>query len=211
MKNSIILSLLTVLLVFSFIGCKHESTPPVIDTAALNDTVYFYDEVFPIVQSNCALADCHGGNEDPDLNTYGSIMKLVKPGDPQNSRLYTTAIGNEMPPPPKTLLNLGQVTSIYAWIKQGAKANAETCDTSLYAFNADILPIFKKNCLSCHNTGSANGEITNYSQIAVKAATILGRITAQSGSIMPPSPATPLSGCKITKITNWINNGKLNN
>ncbi|MCX6232291.1 MAG: hypothetical protein NTZ33_12200 [Bacteroidetes bacterium] len=211
MKNSIILSFFTVLLLILFNSCQHETTPPVIDTAALNDTVYFYDEVLPIIQSNCALADCHGGNDDPDLTTYSSIKKLVKAGDPQNSRLYTTAIGNEMPPAPKALLNLEQVTSIYAWIRQGALENAEPCDTSLYTFNADILPIFKRNCLGCHNTGSANGEITNYNQIATKAATILGRITAQSGSIMPPSPANSLSGCKITKFTNWIKAGKLNN
>lgn len=210
MKRTIFRSCFSIVIILTLNSCKHDSTPPVIDENAIKDTVYFYDEVLPIIQSNCAYSGCHAGDKNPDLINYSGIMKLVKPGDPQNSRLYTYAIGSEMPPAPKTPLNLDQVTSIYGWIKQGAMENSEPCDTSLYTFNTAILPIIKKNCTGCHNTGSANGEITNYSQISSKAATILGRISGQNGSIMPPSPAKPLSDCKITKFSNWITNGKQN-
>ncbi|MFZ4399788.1 MAG: hypothetical protein ACOYO1_07120 [Bacteroidales bacterium] len=211
MKKNIKFACLSAVCIFALSSCKHDSTPPVIDETAIKDTVYFYDEVLPIVQSNCAISGCHtGGEEEPDLSNYSNILNMVKPGDPQNSRLYKYAIGSEMPPPPKTPLNLEQVTLIYGWIKQGALENMETCDTSIYTFAAATSPIIKRNCLGCHNTGSANGELTNHSQISAKATTILGRIKGQSGSIMPPSPAKPLSECKITKITNWINNGKQN-
>ncbi len=196
------------ILMFTLMSCKHETTPPVIDDNSIVDTVYFYDAVLPVIQTNCAYSGCHSGEQNPNLSNYSGIMKLVTPGDAKNSRLYSYAIGNQMPPSPKTLLNLEQVTSIYAWIKQGALENSEPCDTSVYTFNTAIFPLIKRNCLGCHNTASANGELTNESQISEKAVAILGRVTGQNGNIMPPSPANPLSDCKINKIKNWINNGK---
>jgi uncharacterized membrane protein len=211
MKKNILFVCLSAFYIFVLSSCKHDSTPPVIDESAIKDTVYFYDEVLPIIQSNCAISDCHtNGEEDPDLSNYSNILKLVKPGDPQNSSLYKYAIGSEMPPAPKTPLNLEQVTSIYGWIKQGALANIEPCNSSDSSFNNAVFPIIKRNCLGCHNTGSTNGALTNFDEISAKANTILSRITTQSGSIMPPSPANPLSDCKKTQITNWINKGKHN-
>ena len=207
----VLISFVLIIAAISLSSCKHDSIPPIIDESTIKDTVYFNDVVLPIIQSNCAKSNCHSaGEEEPDLSNYNSIMKLVKAGDPQNSRLYKYAIGSEMPPAPNTPLNLQQVTSIYGWIKQGALNNTEPCDTSVYTFNSTILKIISNYCLACHSEGSANGALTNYNEISAKANTILGRISGQSGNIMPPSPASPLSDCKITKFSNWINNGKQN-
>ncbi|NVN96445.1 MAG: hypothetical protein HXX18_14310 [Bacteroidetes bacterium] len=207
----VLISFVLIIAAISLSSCKHDSIPPIIDESAIKDTVYFNDVVLPIIQSNCAYSGCHAGEQNPELSNYSSIKKMVNPGDPKNSRLYTYAIGNKMPPSPKTLLNLDQVTSIYGWILQGALENTEPCDAFQYAFKKDILPLIQRNCISCHNKGSTNGtgpnkgELTDYSQISAKANTILDRISGKNGSIMPPSPQKPLSDCKITKFSNWVN------
>ena len=207
MKISLIVSIGVFILATS---CKHEPAPPVIDENSIPLGICFQDDILPLVQSNCAKSGCHAGNEDPDLSNYNNILKQIKPGDPQNSRLYKYAIGSEMPPPPNIPLNLEQVTLIYGWIKQGALNNSCGCDTNIFTFNGAVKPIIQKFCLGCHNTGSENDELVTYDDIKNKADKILKHITGED-DIMPPPPANPLSECRITQIRKWINSGKPNN
>lgn len=209
MKLTLIATMSFIALIF--ISCKHEPSPPIIDESKIPSGICFQDEILPMIQSNCAKSDCHvAGEEEPDLSNYTSIMKSVKAGDPQNSRLYKYAIGSEMPPSPNTPLNLQQVTLLYGWIKQGALDNSCGCDTNVYTFSAAVKPIIQSYCIGCHNTGSQNQELVTYLNIKNKADDILKNISG-IGTMMPPAPATPLSACKITQIKKWINAGKLNN
>lgn len=210
-KNLVLISFILIIATISLSSCKHDSMPPIIDESKIPSSICFQDEILPMVQSNCAKSGCHtAGDEDPDLSNYNSIMNLVKTGDPLNSRLYKYAIGSEMPPAPNTPLNLQQVTLLYGWIKQGALNNTCGCDTNIYTFSGAVKPIIQNYCIGCHNTGSPNNELVTYQNIKDKADKILKNITG-AGDMMPPAPAAPLSGCKITQISKWINAGKLNN
>ncbi|MEI8203039.1 MAG: hypothetical protein WCH34_08520 [Bacteroidota bacterium] len=208
MKNHVILTCFTALILL-ISSCKHDPTPPIIDESTLPSNICFSDEIQPIIRSNCAYSGCHAGNQDPDLSTYDGIMHLVKAGNPQSSRLYTLAIGSQMPPSPKTPLNLQQVTLIYGWIKQGALNNTCGCDTNLFTFSGAVLPTILNFCSGCHSGSSPSGDINleTYSQIA-GATNLYSRITNTS-SPMPPSGL--MDACKITQIKKWIDAGKPNN
>jgi len=210
MKKRILFASITTLCIFIFSSCKHESVLPVIEDSTIPANICFQDEVLPIIQSNCAFSGCHvPGDEEPDLSNYNEIKRLVKPGDPENSKLYKYASGSEMPPAPRTPLNLQQVTYIYGWIKQGALDNTCACDSNVFTFNAAILPIIQRNCLGCHGAGS-NKPLINYQNIKDNADAIYGDIT-YANNPMPKPPTAKLSDCKILQIKKWINNGKLNN
>ncbi len=209
MRKITILTFTTILSIFTFISCKHDPTPPIIVQSTVPTGICFQDEILPIIQSNCAYSGCHAGSQNPDLSTYNGIMKLVKVGDPQNSSLYKYAIGNKMPPSPKTLLNLDDVTFIYGWIQQGALDNSCACDTTVFTFSGAVSPIIRRNCLGCHGATSAN-PLTTFQQISDKADQILLDITYQYNP-MPKPPTAKLSDCKITQIWKWIDSGKPNN
>lgn len=203
-------ALLVILVVIILVSCKNETTPPIIDESTIPSGICFDGDILPLVQSNCAKSGCHtGGDEDPDLSNYNNIMKLVKAGDPLNSKLYKYAIGSEMPPPPDQPLNLEQVTLIYGWIKQGALNNTCACDTNIYSFSEAVNPIIKRNCLGCHGANS-NIPLNTFQQISDNADLILADITYQNNP-MPKPPAAKLSDCKIRQIEKWIQAGKLNN
>lgn len=203
-------ALLVILVVIILVSCKNETTPPIIDESTIPSGICFDGDILPLVQSNCAKSGCHtGGDEDPDLSNYNNIMKLVKAGDPLNSKLYKYAIGSEMPPPPDQPLNLEQVTLIYGWIKQGALNNTCACDTNIYTFSEAVNPIIKRNCLGCHGANS-NIPLNTFQQISDNADLILADITYQNNP-MPKPPAAKLSDCKIRQIEKWIQAGKLNN
>ena len=202
-------SVITATIIVVLVSCQHDSTPPIIDESTVPAGICFTDDIFPLIQSNCAYSGCHSGEQEPDLSSYGSIMKLVKIGDPENSRLYKYAIGSQMPPKPNTPLNLEQVTLIYGWIKQGALDNTCACDTNIFTYSGAVLPIIKRNCWGCHNTGSSK-PLTTYQEIADESSDIYDDIT-YANNPMPKPPAAKLSDCKITQIQKWINSGKPNN
>ncbi len=216
MKNKITHIGLLVLCVFmlSLNACKHEPVAPIIDESTIPSNICFNEEILPLMQSNCAYSGCHAGNQDPDLSTYNGIMDLVKPGNPKGSRLYEFAIGSQMPPSPKTPLNLQQVTLIYGWIKQGALNNTCGCDTNIYTFSGSVLPTILNFCSGCHSgaTPSGNINLQNYSQIvyAIDNKGLYGKITGASDP-MPPPPSGLMSACRILQIKKWIDAGKPNN
>ena len=63
------------------------------------------NEIYPMIQSNCAMSGCHVGPnaaEDMDFSTYAGIRAQVKPGDPNDSELYEVLFetGDDLMPPP---------------------------------------------------------------------------------------------------------------
>ena len=67
-----------------FPSCYHESL--LIDDM---DTVCFYGQVMPVLQTSCGIAGCHDGSQEGFLTaSYNSVMQSVVPGDPRGSKLY---------------------------------------------------------------------------------------------------------------------------
>ncbi|RMG79753.1 MAG: hypothetical protein D6707_07600 [Bacteroidetes bacterium] len=215
-------------------SCKHE---PLVDSNVINEsdnliidsicdsnTVYFINDVQPIINSSCAYSGCHDkatAKEGVDLSSYSSIITTgeVVAGNADESEIYEQIAKNEMPP--GNPLTNEQKNIIKNWINQGAKYNecvesSDYCDTSSVSFANDIQPILNNNCTGCHNSNSASGNppviLDNYNDVKTVAdnGRLLGAVTGASGyAAMPPSGSLPQ--CDINKIKSWINNGAANN
>lgn len=62
------------------------------------DSVYFASQFFPLMLSSCAMSECHDAITKADgivLTDYTNIMKIVKSGDPANSKLYKFLIDSD--------------------------------------------------------------------------------------------------------------------
>lgn len=188
------------------------------------DTVYFANDVLPLLQANCATAGCHDAATAQDgviLIDYQSIMSTadVQPGDADASDLYEVLTENDpdkrMPPPPRAPIAADQINNIKIWIEQGAKNNACTgCDTTNVTYRNQIVAILQQNCYSCHS-GSAPTSGTDLSTHAnlvngITNGMLLNRIKHLPGS-NPMPPYAKLSDCNIETVENWINQGMPNN
>lgn len=190
------------------------------------DTVYFQNQVLPLIISSCSTTDCHDKlTEDQDvlLVDYASIIHYgeIEPGDPYDSELYEKIIDDDpedrMPPPPKNPLTQEQKDIIRIWIEQGAKNNScnEDCDTTNVTFSGTIWPVIENNCYGCHSGGSPSGNIllVDYASVVSVANTgqLYGAVSHSPGFVAMPKNAPKLSDCKIDQIRIWIENGKPNN
>jgi mono/diheme cytochrome c family protein len=74
---------------------------------------------------------------------------------------------------------------------------------SLLNSNSAIYSVFTNNCVSCHNSGSANGnlDITNYQSVAGKASLIQSRM---SSNTKPMPPSGIILQTQRDLIFNWI-------
>ncbi len=213
-----------------FIQCQHETVipdsykVPEQSTHCDSDTIYFVNDVLPLLMSSCATTGCHDdqtAEHGVRLTSYSSIIQTgeVKPFKPNDSELYEVLFENGddlMPPPPMAAFSDEKKEIIKNWILQGARNNEciEDCDILIVSFASDIAPIISTSCLSCHGSVFPNGgvSLTNYSEIATLANSgkLLDVLKAQNGApLMPPSSA--LNNCKMNKITKWIEDGTPNN
>ena len=92
------------------------------------------------------------------------------------------------------------------------------CDPAGSTYSATVAPIMTANCNSCHSTAiavSSGGGIIldNYTSIKVYATNgkLLGSINHATGFSAMPKGGGSLSSCDISKVTNWVNSGALNN
>lgn len=234
-------------LVILFTACRHEpdvmpdepfvfTDTGVVDTSGPAayidpcdpDTIYFVQQVLPLIISNCTgvgsgSAGCHNLEHHAEgvrLFDYLHIMQQVTPGNPNQSDLLTDGIWqngeDEMPPDgpmPDSLVQL-----IVTWIQQGAHNNSCVggCDTSNVTYNSTIRPLFLSKCAggSCHDAASPAGSIdlTTYADAFSTAndGSLAGAIQHESGfSAMPPSQW--LSQCEIDQVLIWIQDGAPNN
>ena len=209
------------------LSCKHDSTVTdliLTDTACDPNTVYFVNDIKPIINSSCAYTGCHDAithSDGIDLSSYSAIMASgsVKAGSPGNSEMYEkiteTDPGDIMPPPPAIALSSDQKNKIRDWISQGAKNNYcdKGCDSTNVGFSASVWPIMQDNCYSCHSGTSAGGgiQITGYQdvRVLVQNGKLVGTINHTAGySAMPKGGK--LSDCEIAIINIWIKNGAQN-
>lgn len=209
-------------------GCQHNTlqdlTKP---TSTINcdpDTVYFQNDIYPLIISNCANADgCHNGvaggeEEAKDLSTYAKIINsgYVDAFNANSSKMIEAVTGGEelMPPSPNTPLTSAQINLLKTWINQGARNNGcegGDCDTTAFTYSGTISGIINTYCVGCHQGASPSGGLTlsSYSDVAVIAGngSLLGSIEFQAGYVAMPYGASMLPDCKITQIRNWIENG----
>jgi hypothetical protein len=90
-----------------------------------------------------------------------------------------------------------------------ASSDSTLCDSVKYS--TTILPIINAECIGCHSPGSANGDLSTYAALKLKADG--GRITARvlngNPSFMPQAGA--MSQDKRDKIKCWLDAGAPNN
>lgn len=216
------------LLVFS--SCEHQ--PPIrltntpVDTTGNGggggtgskcnpDTVYF-NEILPIIISNCSGAGCHDAATKADgvqLTDYSTIMSSgrVVPFNPGNSKIYKEMNKGDMPPTGR--LSQDIIDKINKWIAQGAKNNycSSVCDSTKFTYSADISKIISTNCISCHNSGTVL--LNSHSNVQTYALNgrLMGALKHLSGFQPMPNSTNFLSDCELKKIQKWIDNGAPNN
>ncbi len=181
--------------------------------------VDFTNEIYPMIQSNCAMSGCHASPYPADginLSTYSGIMEEVKPGNPNDSKLYEVLFetGDDlMPPPPMAPLSAAQKARIRLWIEQGANETncAGACDsTSATTYSAVIAPMIQTQCIGCHQGANPSGGValSTYSDVS-GAVTYMGLVDAVNGvngrSLMPPSGR--MSNCNVALLERWVRAG----
>lgn len=191
------------------------------------NTIYFQNDVLPIIISNCAQSGCHDAASAQDgivLDNYDNIMRtggIIK-GNAWSSELYEVLVETDpedvMPPAPKSRLSADQITLIAGWINAGAINNScsdSNCDTVNVKYSTHVDAIIANNCRGCHSGTNPSGSIALVSFDQVKSSAIngalMGTITHQTGYIAMPYRATKINDCDIRKIELWINAGMPNN
>lgn len=217
-----------VILIAILVQCKHDTIVP--DSALIptisevcdSDSLYFINDIQPLLISSCATSGCHDdqtAEHGVRLTNFKDIIQTanVRPFSPDISLFYKVLNANgERKMPPQNSLSDVQKNMIKDWIAQGAKNNEcmEDCDLTSVTFSADISGIIANNCSGCHSGSQPDGGmlLTNYSQIAAAAnsSKLYNVITGSNGSPLMP-PGGSLSNCKIDKITKWIQDGAQNN
>ncbi len=191
------------------------------------NTVYFVNDILPIIVSNCAMSGCHDPASHEDgvvLNNYANIMNTgeITPGNPWDSELFEKINESDeddiMPPPPSNPLTGEQIDLIQTWIAQGAQNNECTefeCDMTNVTFTNTILPIITNNCAGCHDNTSPSGGLTlqTYSQISAIAnnGALQNSLYGTNGATLMPYNSNQLNDCFLEQINIWITEGAPNN
>ncbi len=192
------------------------------------DSVYFEQQLLPIIQSNCAKPGCHDAithEEEVILDSYANIRATggINLSIPGKSDIYKVLFESDpekkMPPAPNPPLSAAQSALLLKWIQQGAqnlKCDAG-CDTLNVRFSTTIQPLISTRCQGCHsgNAPSGNIKLTNYTEIVaqVNNQKLWGSINYQAGYKPMPYPAgsAKMPDCQLNQIRIWIQQGAPNN
>jgi hypothetical protein len=100
-----------------------EPKKPVEDPKPADKVPSYKTDVVPLLKGACS--SCHSGVRAKarlDVTSYDSLMKFVKAGEPDKSKLHNSLLGkNAKQMPPKNPLADDQIAVIKAWIAAGAK------------------------------------------------------------------------------------------
>lgn len=233
MKQLNLLVLFVIVVTWTILfSCKHEpvlpsntTNPVVTSDSCYADTVYFVNDVLPILVSNCAISGCHDpvtAEDDVILNNFSNtiLSDVITAFNLNDSELYDVITETDpdkiMPPPPANPLTADQINTIATWINQGAQNNfCDGCDSTAFTFSAVVQPIINNSCRGCHSGSTPSGNLTllSYSDVQVIATngSLVGVITGATGFEPMPYNANPLPDCQIDQIINWVNDGAPNN
>jgi hypothetical protein len=192
------------------------------DSSFTLERACFQRDIFPVIQSSCALSDCHdAASEEVNLTTYSNILTQVSPNNAAGSKLYKVITENNsedrMPPVGSNPLTQAQIDSIYAWINYGALDEncGDYCDTiSIVTFSEVVGPLVLANCKGCHTGSSPSGEVKLDGYNDVSAIVTSGQLHGVLRAIPPYSlmpPSGSLTDCQIRQLELWIADGYLNN
>lgn len=230
---------LSLVAVLVFAGCKHEppfapvdedpgngggGTEPPEGVVCEPNTVYFQQQVLPLLISNCTVgsgchATAHDDNDDIQLTSYASLMNsgVIQDGD-----LWEAINDNDpddrMPRPPQNPLTPEQINLIGRWIQQGAQNNsceASGCDTLNVTYSGTIVPLIASRCQGCHSGGSPQGglNLTSWSVLNALAADgrLGGAVQHLPGYEPMPRNAPRMNDCRVRQFMIWIEAGAPNN
>ncbi len=224
MKNLLNISIIAIFGLFLLLNsCEHKPKelikPASKDTIVINPNsvtncdssiAYFKNDILPIFTSNCTGSGCHNAIDKVEglvLTNYKNILKLADTQNPKGSDLWKVLVStdpNKMMPRTQRL-SASDRNKILKWMNQGAKNDScnAGCDSTKYAYAADIAPIIAKNCLGCHATGTTKigSYIDLFSQY--QNGNLLTDLNANSAPRKMP-PNTNLSACDKKKLLKWI-------
>ncbi|MFM7672925.1 MAG: c-type cytochrome domain-containing protein [Bacteroidota bacterium] len=226
--SSIFKQLVAFLLIAAgIIACRHEILPPyggaTVSETCSSDSVYFVNDIQPLLNSNCAMSGCHDNASHKDgvrMTDYANIMEEVKAGNAPDSKLYKVIIRTDnerMPPPPMNPFTTAQKALIQKWINQGAKNNMclSRCDTNTFTYAGSVKPLLDSKCVGCHAPGNLGGgvDLSTYTATRVTALNgkLYGSINHSAGYSPMPKNSVKLSTCEIRQVQRWIQAGSLNN
>ncbi len=134
--------------------------------------VLFEKQVQPVLASACL--SCHGEKKpkgELQLHTHAGLLeggeygKVVVPGKPDESSLYTTTVlppdDDDIMPPKGEPLTADQANVLKEWIAAGAKwpEGVVIEQVRRIDFVKDIKPILETACISCHREGHDKGDL----------------------------------------------------
>jgi len=113
-----------VVVIFAFLGLGNNARIESVAAAEGNTKVSYAKDVQPILQANCY--NCHNAMKkkaNVDLkSSFAGVAKIVKPENPDESRLFKCLTGNGAKlMPPKRPLPEESIAKIKSWIEAGAK------------------------------------------------------------------------------------------
>ncbi len=253
MKKWLSVLALAALVAFSMwpTACVHEPFAPVVDptdtlpdpidtipdpvdtivwTPCSPDSVYFQNQILPILISNCTKSGCHDAFSASDEVVLTDFQNVVATGEIEPFKLdgdFYEAItetdpDKRMPPTGEPQLTAAQKTAIAKWILQGAKNNRcdETnpntvCDTVAVSYAAAVKPIIDAKCKGCHSGTVPQGNLRLTTHAEVKTASVsgklIGTIEHRTGFSKMPQGGAKLSDCAIQKIKSWVAAGAKDN
>jgi len=210
-----------------------------------------YEDVQPILEDNCIM--CHNVPKAPKglrLNTIENVLKgsergpVVKAGDPQGSELIRRLRGISTPRMPLSgppWLEEPEIRLLEEWINNGALAGSTTSATKESTIPAneetprrkgdvtfkDVGPIFKVNCVKCHNHKGLMGPppeglvLASYREILngtervyvvpgnPDASELVRKVRGQSLPRMPFDGPPYLAAEEIALIEKWVVQGAM--
>ena len=200
--------------------------------------VSFEKQVQPVLASACL--SCHGEKKpkgELQLHTHAGLLegseygKVVVPGKPEKSTLYTTTVlpsdDDEIMPPKGEPLTADQANVLKEWIAAGAKwpEGLVIQQVRRIDFVKDIKPILEASCVSCHREGHDKGDLRlderqyafeagEYGAVVVpfdlEKSTLYQTVTlpADHDDLMPPSnKGGPLPQEQLDLLRDWIVQG----
>ncbi|MCC6459044.1 MAG: hypothetical protein IT260_01155 [Saprospiraceae bacterium] len=235
----LIITVLSVLLP----SCRHEIIlpynpdptdtvpPPPVDTSDLTgvpcspDTVYFQNQILPLIISQCAKSGCHDVQSHEEGVVLVDYLRIISTGEvkafkPNSSELYKvlndTDPKDRMPPAPDAPLTTEQKNLIKKWIEQGALNNAcnesyGSCNTTGVTYTNFVSGLMANQCVGCHGGANPQGglKLTNYAEVKAsgQSGKLYGSIAHQAGYSAMPQGGTALSTCFTNKIKAWVDAG----
>lgn len=230
-RYAFLLLSISVFSTMAMVSCQHDPFQQPIDpetpttTGSCDpDSVYFQNQILPILVSNCTESGCHNTldrTEGVVLDSYQNLITTVEnatQNDLHENKLMRaileTELDERMPPLPKSALSQEQINLLKTWLAQGAlnnacDENAGGCDLTASTYGAFILPLVQTKCKGCHSGNNPQGglKLTTYAEI--QAIALNGKFSAvvnQSTNWMPKGGAK-LDNCSIQKIAAWVGAG----